>query len=178
MKIKSILTTFAIIISLGFGSLFTGCKEGSNILDDSLKVAQIASVLKAGTTISVAAVLINNPDSSRYFKSAALGIRAAIGAKELTPEDIMENIEFYTDSGTGKYSGIVSGALGLALSAYGSFYIQNIEGEIDDHLVILLTAIADGISYGLLEPVAASSARASSPEPNPITTLSVSRLTL
>jgi hypothetical protein len=172
MKTLFKLTSIAIIA--GCIAFLTSCNE--TVLDDSQKVSQIASVIKSGTSISVATIVVREPGTVRYFRSALLGLRAAAGGDDLTPEAIIASINDYVDINDNAYSGIIEGGLGLALAAYQTFYQANLEKEIDGYLVILLSAIADGINQGIGGSVPVTQGGAVIG--NPILSLTIEELTL
>jgi hypothetical protein len=173
MKTLYKLACIAIIVSAG--AFFTSCKD-SGVLDDSEKVSQIASVIKSGTAISVGTLTARDPETKKYFKSAVVGLRAATGGDDLTPEAIVSSINEYVNITDSAYSGVIEGGLGLALAAYKTFYQANIEKEIDGYLIILLSAIADGIESGIGGNAPATQGGAAID--NPILNLTVEDFTL
>lgn len=174
MKKHLLSTLTAIIGCLVLISTVTSCNKDTvkDTLEDEQKVAQIASVLKSGTTISVAAVVLSDGGSVKYFRSAVVGLRAATNSEDLTPDAVLDTISDYVNVTDTVYAGVIEGGLGLALAAYRTFYNENVEKEIDEYLVTLLNAIADGIEAGIGGTPAVAGAK------NPIEELTVEDLKL
>lgn len=178
---KTLFKLACIAIIVGSGVFLTSCND--EVLDDSQKVSQIASVIKSGTAISVGTLTARDPETVKYFRSAVVGLRAATGGDDLTPDAIVSSINEYVDITDNAYAGVIEGGLGLALAAYKTFYQSNIEKEIDGYLVILLSAIAEGIEQGVGGSVPAAkgsvpAAKGGVAIDNPILTLTVEDLTL
>lgn len=172
MKQKNKFIVGAIIGSI-LPFLAVSCKT-AGVLSDDTKVASIAGVLKAGTQISVSAVVASRPETRKYFEAAAVAIDVALGGKDLTPETVASIIKSNVAAldNFGQYGGLVEGGISLALGAYKTFYQVNIEKSIQPYLVTLLKGIQGGIRVGV---------ESSGPAPqgtNPITSLTKEALTL
>lgn len=171
---KTLFKIACITIIAGIAIFTTSCND--SVLDDSQKVNQIASVIKSGTSISVGTLTARDPETVKYFRSAVVGLRAATGGDDLTPEAIIQSINEYVNIKDNAYSGIIEGGLGLSLAAYKTFYQANVEKEIEGYLIVLLTAIAEGIEQGIGGGVPAT--QGGTAIDNPILTLTIEDLTL
>jgi hypothetical protein len=156
MKIQNTLQFSIIAIT---GIILTSCQTNT----ETAKVEQIASIIKSGTQLAVGTVTLNKPDSVKHFRAAIVGIKAALGAGDLTPAEVISTISAYTNSVGGTYAGVVEGGIGLALAAYQNFYIANSDKHIDEHLQILLIAISQGIESGIAAPPASSNINSVNP---------------
>lgn len=160
-----------------FGLGLTSCEQADTVLSDEQKVQQIASVVQSGTQLAVSAVVMNNPDTKKHFETVVVALKAAVGADNLSPDEVLETVKSYlaNDPSGAAYYPLIESGVALALSTYKNFYVTNLDQNVKPYLKTLLGAIQQGIALGVGQPAVASGGE---PVVNPMLELTIEDLKL
>jgi hypothetical protein len=142
---------------------------GCGTIQDPGNIDSVAFLFRSGARVTTQRTITNNVNTIPYFQAASTAIKAAVDVGKIKPEEVKQQIaNVLGDKINDELYPFFEVGIELIIDTYKRFYeVNNIGDKIDDRVVVILTAISDGMDEAIKAALVRGFSIQDALEPNP-----------
>jgi len=142
---------------------------GCGTIQDPGNIDSVAFLFRSGARVTTQRTITNNVNTIPYFQAASTAIKVAVDVGKIKPEEVKQQIaNVLGDKINDELYPFFEVGIELIIDTYKRFYeVNNIGDKIDDRVVVILTAISDGMDEAIKNALVRGFSIQDALEPNP-----------